>query len=162
MNTVKSIGIWATGLCLAAVGGVILRHIAPEKGSGTVFRVLLSAFFLCVFFTPLYGLFSFTPTLSFDTLPAEMQESMLDETVARQLQNTVETAAADVTATALSARGLSAEKIEVITDIREDGSIYIVRVNVTLSRKCRGHRAEARELLENRLETDVTVEEAEE
>ena len=156
----ESIRVWATGLCLAAIGGVILRRIAPEKGSGRVFRVLLSAFFICVFFTPLYGLFSFTPTLSFDALPTDIQDSLLDETVTRQLKTAVETAAREIAETALCARGLSAEKIDVTTDTRADGSIYILRVDVTLDRGSRGHVAEAREVLQNRLETDVVVREA--
>lgn len=156
----ESIRVWATGLCLAAVGGVILRRIAPEKGSGRVFRVLLSAFFICVFFTPFYGLFSFTPTLSFEALPTDIQDSLLNETVTRQLKTAVETAAREIAETALFARGLSAEKIDVTTDTRADGSIYILRVDVTLDRGSYGHTAEAREVLQNRLETDVAVKEA--
>ncbi len=154
--------VWATGLCFAAIGGTILRRIAPEKGSGTVFRVLLSAFFICVFLTPFLGLMSFSPEFSWDALPVEYEQSLLEDAVNRQLRETVETAAADIAETALSARGLSAQKIDVTTDTAADGGIYISCVDVTLSDRSRGHKAEARELLENRLETTVNVKEGDE
>lgn len=156
----QAIRTWAVGLCLASLGGMILRHIAPEKGSGSIFRVLLSAFFICVFLTPFYSLLSVPPDLFSTSFPEELQQPLLDEAVNRQLRDAVENAVKEIVDTTLSARHLSAEKVEVITDFDENGSIYIQQITVTLSKSCRGRRVEAKQLLENRLETDVNVEES--
>ncbi len=157
MQTIRT---WAIGLCLASLGGMILRHIAPEKGSGTVFRVMLSAFFICVFLTPFFSLLTVPPDMFSDSFPTELQQPLLDEAINRQLSNAVEIAVIDIVETTLFARDISAEKIEVITDFAEDGSIYIQHISVTLSAKSRGHRSEAKQVLENRLETEVNVEES--
>ena len=156
----QTIRMWAIGLCLASLGGMILRHIAPEKGSGTVFRVMLSAFFICVFLTPFFSLLTVPPDVFSDSFPTELQQPLLDEAIDRQLSNAVETAVKEATEATLSSRHLSAEKIEVETDFAEDGSIYIRQVTVTLSKESRGHRTEAKQVLEARLETNVNVEES--
>ena len=156
----KTLQTWAMGLCLAALAGTILRKLAPENGSGKVFRVLLSAFFICVFLTPFFTAFSFPTELSLDLLPADFEQTVLEDTVAKQLHETVRQAATEVATTALAAQGITAEKIEVVTDNAADGSIYIARVDVTLAPKSRGKRAKAREVLQNRLETTVNVKEA--
>jgi len=153
---------WAIGLCFAALVGTVLRKLAPEKGSGTVFRVLLSAFFICEFLTPFFTVFSFPSDLSLDLLPAELGETVLEDTVNAQLHEMVKEAATEVITTTLAAQGITAEKIDVKTDNAADGSIYIAQVEVTLSPNSRGKRAQAREVLSNRLETTVTVKEAEE
>ena len=156
----QAIRTWAIGLCLASLGGMILRHIAPEKGSGTVFRVMLSAFFICVFLTPFFSLLTVPPDVFSDSFPTELQQPLLDEAIDRQLSSAVETAVKEATEATLSSRHLSAEKIEVETDFAEDGSIYIRQVTVTLSKESRGHRTEAKQVLETRLETNVNVEES--
>lgn len=156
----ESLKAWAIGLCAAALCGSILRKIAPEKGSGKVFRVLLSVFFICAFFSPLLSLFSVSVNLSLDRLPTELQHTVLEDTVSARLQKTVKSAAAEVAESTLAARGITAEKITVTTDIAADQSIYIARVEVTLSKRSRARRAEAREVLENRLGCEVTVREA--
>lgn len=156
MQTIRT---WAIGLCLASLGGMILRHIAPEKGSGSVFRVVLSAFFICVFLTPLFSLMSVSTDIVMPSVPEEIQQPLLDEAINRELQSAVETAVKEIVDATLSARHLFAEKVEVLTDFAEDKSIYIKQITVTLSKESRGYRATAKRLLENRLETDVIVEE---
>lgn len=154
--------MWAVGLCLASLGGLLLRRIAPEKGTGKMFRVLLSAFFICVLISPLTALLRFSPTLSLESLPPDVHNALLEETVTRQLCETVESAAGEVAKGVLSESGIVAEKIEVTTDIGTDSRIYISRIVVTLSKESRGTAATAREKLENRFETAVTVKEADE
>ncbi len=50
MDTVRE---WAIGLCAVAVAGAAMQGLIPKKGIGGTFRVLLTAFFLCVFTAPL-------------------------------------------------------------------------------------------------------------
>ena len=159
METIRA---WAVGLCLVSVGGMILRRLAPEKGSGTVFRVLLSAFFIGVFVSPFCTVFSEEPLWADTTLDSEISASLLEETVTRQLNDAVTSAVTRIADSTLGVVGIETEKIDVITDTAADGGIYILRVDVTLSPKSRGRRSEARQALVRRLETEVNVKEAEE
>lgn len=158
----EAVRTWAVGLCLASVGGMILRRLAPEKGSGTVFRVLLSAFFIGVFVSPFCTAFSTEPLWADPTLDSEISASLLEETVTRQLTEAVTSAVTRIADSTLDIAGIETEKIDVITDTAADGGIYILRVDVTLSPKSRGRRSEARRALMQRLETAVNVKEAEE
>lgn len=153
---------WAIGLCLAALGGTILRRIAPEKGSGTVFRVLLSAFFILVFFSPFLTPFSLNFSSFSEAELPELSASLLEESVSRRLSETVKTAAAEVVNSVLSEQGISAQKVEVTTDMTSDKGIYIEQINVWLSDRYDGKKVRAREILENRLETVIIIREAEE
>ncbi len=150
---------WAVGLCFAALGGTILRRMAPEKGTGTVFRVLLSAFFILLFFTPFLTPFSLSQWSFSEWGLPELSTSLLEETVERRLAESVKSAASDVVNTTLSAQGITAQKIEVTTDTTQDGSIYIERIDVWLSSRYSGKKARAREILEKRLETTVSIKE---
>ena len=146
---------WAIGLCAAAIAVAAMQGLIPKKGSGTTFRVMLTAFFLCVFTAPLLTVQGI-PKLNLSTLPGEVQNELLADTVDRQLRAQVSAAVEEIVDGVLSSYGVTAEKVETNTDIAADGGIYIDCVRVTTSGQV-GGAATLRRRLETRLGVPVTV-----
>ena len=146
---------WAIGLCAAAVAVAAMQGLIPKKGSGATFRVLLTAFFLCVFTAPLLN-FQGIGQLHLSALPAEVQNDLLEETVERQLRQQVSAAVEEIVGGVLAGYNVSADKVETTMDIEDDGGIYIVNVRVTFSGQV-GGAATLRRRLEERLGVPVFV-----
>lgn len=152
MDTVRE---WAIGLCAVSIVGAAMQGLIPKNGSGSTFRVLLTAFFLCAFTAPLLSWQGIEkPDLS--TLPTEVQNELLEETVERQLRDQVSGAVAEIVNGVLSGYGVLAEKVETNMDIADDGGIYIADVRVTLSGQVSGAASLGRRL-ETRLGVPVVV-----
>ena len=146
---------WATGLCAAAVAGAAMQMLVPKKGAGQLFRVLLTAFFLCVFTAPLLS-WQGIPELELSSLPGEVQNDLLEETVTLQLRSQVSAAVTEIVDSTLSGYGYTAKKVETNMDIADDGGIYIVDVRVSFSGQVSG-AAFLRRRLETRLGVPVSV-----
>ena len=151
----QSIQSWATGLCAAALVCAVLRLIAPDAGSGKVFRLLLGAFFLSACLAPFGWDWSWQwPSLSLDPSDTPQQ---LTQQVTEQLAQQVRERVRQVTEQALTARGITADKITVSVDIGQDGSIYIDWVQVTLPRQHQGRIVAVRQELTQLLQAEVSV-----
>ena len=146
---------WAAGLCAVALAGAAMQGLVPNKGSGSVFRVLLTAFFLCALTAPLLSLRGI-PQLDIAALPDTVHNELLEETVTRQLQAQVSAAVEEIVDSVLSGYGFTAKKVETHMDIADDGGIYIVDVRVELSGNAVG-AAFLRRQLETRLGVPVTM-----
>lgn len=155
MNTLDAVREWAIGLCAVAVAGAAMQGLIPKKGSGSVFRILLTAFFLCAFTAPLLS-WKGLPELNVSALPGEVQNDLLEETVDRQLREQVSAAVEEIVRDMLAGYGYTTEKVETNTDIAEDGGIYIVDVRVTLSGQGSG-AVSLRHRLETRLGVPVVI-----
>lgn len=152
MDTVRE---WAIGLCAVAVAGAAMQGLIPKKGIGATFRVLLTAFFLCVFTAPLLA-WKGLPELDLSVLPDEVQADVLEDTVDRQLRGQVSAAVEEIVRDVLSGYGYTAEKVETNMDIADDGGIYIVDVRIILSGQVSG-AVSLRHRLETRLGVPVVI-----
>ena len=151
----QSIQSWATGLCAAALVCAVLRLIAPDAGSGKLFRLLLGAFFLTACLAPLGWDWSWQwPSLSLD--PGDTPQQLTQQ-VTEQLAQQVRERVRQVTEQALTARGITADKITVSVDTGEDGSIYIQQVQVYLAYEYRERIVAVRQELTQLLQTEVSV-----
>lgn len=152
-----SIKAWAAALCIAAIVCAVLQMLAPREGTGKVFKLILSAFFLCCLIMPLLKAGSLT-RLDISSLPGEVQAELLDDQVNQQLMRQVQTTVEQLARTTLESSGVEAEKIEVKTDTSEEGSIYIQQVTVTLDKQSKPKALAAREVLEKQLGVSVVIE----
>ena len=146
---------WAIGLCAVAVAGAAMQLLIPNKGSGRVFRVLLTAFFLCAFTAPLLS-WQGIPKLDVSILPSEVQSDLLEDAVDRQLRRQVSAAVEEIVGGVLSSYGYTAKKVETTMDIAADGGIYITQVSVSLSGQGSG-AVSLRRRLEARLGVPVSI-----
>ena len=152
-----SIKAWAAALCIAAIVCAVLQMLAPKEGTGKVFKLILSAFFLCCLIMPLLRVGSLT-RLDISVLPGEVQAELLEDRVNQQLMRQVQATVEQLAETALDSSGVKAEKIEVKTDTSPEGSIYIQQVTITLDKQSKPKALAAREVLEKQLGVSVVIE----
>lgn len=152
-----SIKAWAAALCIAAIVCAVLQMLAPKEGTGRVFKLILSAFFLCCLIMPLLKAGSLS-RLDISFLPGEVQAELLEDRVNQQLVSQVQATVERLTETVLDSSGVKAEKIEVKTDTSEEGSIYIQQVTITLDKQSKPKALAAREVLEKQLGVSVVIE----
>lgn len=147
---------WSAALCIAALGCSAVSLLAPKNGTGKLFRLVTMTFFLCCMVMPLLKLNSFV-SLDIGGLPQEVTAELLEDTVTRQLQVQVEETVIALAEESLATRGVTAEKIEVITDTSADGGIYIQQVTITVDKQTAPIAKTVGEVLAEQLQTTVTV-----
>ena len=152
----EAIRQWGVGLCVSAVACFALQFLFPAKGTGNVFRVLVITFFLCSMISPLLTWRSaMSPDMAL--LPDDVVQDSLQQKVNEQLHEQVREKVTEITEECLKYRNVAAEKIEVETDIAENGSIYIKQVVITVDKQKLSAAITAEEVLETQLGTDVTI-----
>lgn len=156
MDAVKS---WAAMLCVVAVGCALVQMLAPREGMGKILKLIIAAFFLCCMVSPLLSLKSLTG-LNLDMLPDEVSADLLQERVNEQLKRQMEAAVEKVADNTLKNYGITAEKVTVQTDTSEEGGIYIRQVILYLNSQNIQKALTARQVMEQQLGVDVSVEES--
>lgn len=157
MDAVKS---WAAMLCVVAVGCALVQMLAPRDGMGKIMKLIIAAFFLCCMVSPLLSIKSLNG-LNLDLLPDEISADMLQERVNEQLKQQMAAAVEKVADKTLKNYGISAEKVIVKTDTSEEGGIYIRQVILYLNSQNIQKALTARQVMEQQLGVDVSVEEEE-
>lgn len=147
---------WSMSVCMAALGCAAVRLIAPKAGSGKLFGIVVSSFFLCTLILPLSKVFSLT-TLKTEWLPPSVSQGMLEDTVTEQLETQVRQAVVRVANEAAQARNIPLEQVEVITDISENGSIHIKQVILYVDKQSVPTATVVKEVLAKQLETTVML-----
>ncbi len=152
----SEIRAWSAAVCVAALGCSAIRLLAPKVGSGKLFSLITSSFFLCALAVPLLNIHSL-PELEIDLLPPDIVTGMLEERVAEQLVSQVEAAAVAFVDEAMATRNITPKKVEVITDTLESGGIYMKQITIYVDKQSVPVAAVVREVLEKQLETTVVL-----
>jgi len=98
--------------------------------------------------------------LSWEVTQLETEQSAhLQQHLQQQLHQPIQEAVADAGAAALASYGLTAQKIEAVTDIDERDGIYIREIAVYLNEQQAVRRVAVKQILEQRFAVDVTVRE---
>ena len=147
---------WSGAVCLAALGCTALQLLAPAGSLGKVFRLSVHTFFICCMVLPLLKT-SATVMLDIASLPEPVISELVNDTVNEQLQSQVREVVGRYTETALAERGAAAKKIEVITDISDEGCIYIQHVTITVDKQTVPIAKVVGEVLEQQWEATVEV-----
>lgn len=147
---------WSAAVCLAALGCAAIQLLVRDSGVGRVFRLVATTFFLCCMLLPLMKLGSLTQ-LDVADLPDAVVSELLADTVTKQLERQVQDTVSTLTAEVLAERGVTAEKIEVTTDISEEGGIYIQHVTITVDKQTVPIAKVAGEVLAKQLQASVEV-----
>ncbi len=147
---------WSAAVCMAALGCAAVRLLAPKNATGKLFGLIASTFFLCCLLSPLLRVGSLS-ALHIDGLPAPVVSDLLENTVNEQLERQVKEAVITVAESALRERGITAEKIDVATDISDAGSIYIQHVTITVDKQNVPIAKAVGEVLEQQLRSAVEV-----
>ena len=156
-DDMDEIRAWSAALCLAALGCSAIRLLVPKNGTGNLLQLMIGTFFICCLFMPLMELRSFTG-LDIGDLPVEVTAELLEDTVTQQLQARVEDTVVALTEQRLAEQNITAEQITVITDISDEGGIYIQQVTITVDKQTVPIAKTVGEVLAEQLSTTVTVE----
>ena len=153
MNEIRA---WSAVVCMAALGCSAIRLLAPKAGSGKLFSLITTSFFLCALALPLMKITSL-PDLNIDLVPQDIADGLLEERVTEQLTVQIEATAAEVVNEAMAARNITAKKVEVMTDTSDSGGIYMKQITIYVDKQSVPIAAVVREVLEKQLETTVVV-----
>lgn len=149
---------WAIGLCLAAVACTMLQMLGPKGGMGRIFKILIAAFFICCLCMPLLKLKSLE-NLTLPQLDGAVSSDQLQEQVNSQLSRQIDVSLKKVADETLENYGITAAKVAAETDTSEDGGIYITRITLYLDKQNIAKAIAAKQVMEQRLGTEVFVEE---
>lgn len=147
---------WSAAVCLAALGCAAIQLLAPKDGIGKVFRLVVTTFFLCCMLLPMLKVGSLTQ-LDVADLPDAVVSEFLADTVTEQLERQVRDTVSTLATEMLAERGVTAEKIEVTTDISDEGGIYIQHVTITVDKQTVPIAKVAGEVLAKQLQASVEV-----
>ncbi len=152
----SEIRAWSAAVCIAALGCSAIRLLAPKTGSGKLFSLILSSFFLCALALPVLNVGSL-PQLDIGLLPSDITAGLLEERVTEQITEQVEAAAIAFVGEAMAARNITPKKVEVVTDTLESGGIYMKQITIYVDKQSMPIASVAREVLEKSLDTNVVV-----
>lgn len=147
---------WCSAVCLSALGCAALRMLVPKNSIGKVFSLLLCTFFLCCLLSPLLTARG-RWRLDVEGLPDAVVSDLLNDTVNEQLQVQVREVVTGIVQEALANRDITAKEIAVVTDISEQGGIYIQHITITVDKQTVPIAAVVREVLEQQLQATVEV-----
>ena len=147
MDNVKT---WAFTVCVAALVCTAVQMLVPKTGTGKVFRMVMAAAFLLCMIGPLADGIS----LQFPQFDGEINADTaeLEDTLEQQLCRQIETAVRQC----CEEEGFSAEKVQAITDISSDGSIYMKQILIYTDKQDAQKALLVKRYLEQ--DTDITVE----
>lgn len=135
---------WALGVCLAALTGAIVYAVSPQGAVKKALRTAVAAAVMCAIVLPFAkaGL-----DIDFDlseTDTSAVVSSELESAVEYQLTAAYADAVVSRADSILRESGQPECEITVVTDINEDGSIFIKRADIRLSDKNKAVDSEAR------------------
>ena len=97
-------------------------------------------------------------SLSLDSLPSEVSGEVLQERVQAQFEQQVNAALLETANNALKNYDIQAAKMSVSMDTGEDGGIYITKITLYLDKQNASQAIAAKQVMEQRLGTEIKVE----
>lgn len=150
---------WGVALCFVAAACAVLEFLAPKNSVGRLLEILCGAVLLFCVLSPLVKV-DWSEVLSWEVSQWQTEQSeRLQDHLQQQLHQPLQEAVAEAGAAALASYGLTAEKIEGITDIHERDGIYIREIRVHLNAQQAVRRVAVKQILEQRFGVDVTIRE---
>lgn len=146
----ESLKTWAFTVCVAALVCTAIQMLVPKKGTGRVFRmVMTAAFLLCMIYPLADGLPLSLPSWDNDKTA---DDSELEDVLEQQLCDQIEAAVIQY----CGEQGFSPQKVQTVTDISSEGRIYMKRILIYTDKQ----DAEKALLVKRYLEqdSDITVE----
>jgi hypothetical protein len=147
---------WAAALCVAAIGCTAVQILAPKKGLGNIFKMIIAAFFLCCMVSPLLSIKSIL-NLNIDNLPREVAAEEIQRRVNQQFEQQVSISLQAKIEQVFKSYDITLIKVEVNMDNAEDQSIYITNVVLYLDKQSRSKAIAAKQLAEDILGIEVTI-----
>lgn len=152
MNGIRE---WSAVLCMAALAAAIVQYLLPGGAMDKIVRLVLGAFLICSILIPLHKII---PELSMELSAVSQERDSRDfqDTVNAQICSAAGDSIRNLVITELADNQIQCKNVAVMMDTKEDGSIVISKVVVTLdedAERC----AEVQARLEKKLELKTEV-----
>jgi len=130
MEAVKA---WAISICMASLAGTVAHFLSPSGNTQRIFKVVISVFFITVMVYPVVGLSAddigdvidnYTYSDSYVDNTEQIADIVLKQSVA-QIKSNIN----DI----LQSIGVEESEINVNTDINEENSIVISKIEVVVA-----------------------------
>ena len=156
MNAVQ---VWAAAVCSAVLVAALLQYFSPGGSMDRVFRMVLAAFAVLSFLSPMSALLQSDFSQELRAFQSGAAQAQFEELVDTQITEALSVNLKSLVAAELAQQGLAYQKMDVKTDIGEDGRIVINRIVVVLPRENAGMCLSAAARLESALgiRAEVTV-----
>jgi stage III sporulation protein AF len=131
MNGVRE---WSTIICMAALIAALLQSLVPNGSMERMIKFVIGAFIICAMIVPLTKI---VPQISIDLQENTRTEdnTQLKNTVERQLSDAAQDSITNLVTAELNNMGIKCKNVRVMMDTKEDGSISINKVVVTLAKE---------------------------
>ncbi|MBQ4612887.1 MAG: hypothetical protein IJB26_05035 [Clostridia bacterium] len=147
---------WALAVCAAAVLCTVVSRLFTDNSLGRQGRMLLPCLFLLAVLAPLSGgLQNFS--LPDVTAPSTQQSEALQSRVHQQTAAYVNETLLKMANQALNSYGVQAKKVVTDINFASDGSINMGQITVYIDKNAINMTAVARQVVQNRLGTDVVI-----
>lgn len=154
METVKA---WAISICMASLAGTVAHFLSPSGSVQRIFKVVISVFFITVMIYPIVGLSAdeigdaidgYTYHDSYVDNAEQIADIVLEQSVSQ-----IKSAVGDI----LQGLEIKDYEISVNTDINEDESIVISRIEVVIGEEYRGKTQEIYTELKKSVDCEIDV-----
>lgn len=154
MEEVKA---WAISICMASLAGTVAHFLSPSGNIQRIFKVVISVFFITVIVYPVVGLSGddigdvidgYTYYDSYIDNTEQIADIVLKQSVAQ-----IKSGVNDI----LQRLGVENSEIKVNTDISEDESIVISKIEVVIAEEYRTKTTEVYDELRKNIDCEIDV-----
>ena len=151
----ESLSAWVAVICISALCISILNLLSPNGSMMKIFKFVMGIFMICVMIIPLTSLDFNKFNISY--IEKNEISQKLQNGVAEQEKNIVSDEIKEYVYKLLKKENIEPVNIEIITDIKDDNSISIERIEIFIERKDLYSRQTIIKLVEEELEIDSEV-----
>lgn len=152
---------WATVICLAALSAAMLQSLMPNGAMERMAKFVIGAFVICAIIAPVSkAIPQIQEGLEARSRPVE-ENDHLNSTVNRQYQDAARQSITGLVQSELKQMGINCKNVQVIMDTKENGSISINKIIVTIDGKTASEHTDVSSALEKALgiQTEVVSDE---
>ena len=126
---------WATVICLAALSAAMLQSLMPNGPMERMAKFVIGAFILCALIAPISKAVPQIRVGMESENSSAAENDALSSTVDQQLQDAAQQSITTLVRSELKQMGINCKNVQVKMDTKEDGSISINKVIVTVDGK---------------------------
>lgn len=148
---------WGVAVCSASVACAILQLLIPNNRIGRLWELIAAAVLSVCILSPLVRVDWQWITENFSGVAETSVGTDVSKAVVSEVAQSLEESVFSEATAALSSYGWTLKKTEVLTDIGEDGGIYISGILAFFPKESDADLAKAQSVLEDRFRVSVQV-----
>ena len=153
----ESVKVWAISICMASLAGTVAHFLSPSGSVQRIFKVVVSVFFITIMVYPVVGLSAdnigdafdgYTYYDSYVDNADEIADIVLEQSVSQ-----IKSAVGEM----LQELGIKDYEISVSTDINEDESIVISKIEIEIGEEYKARIQEIYTELSRDIDCEIDI-----